>query len=183
MTSTQLTAFWSSEDQESGVAEYQYAIGTLPCAVDVMDWKSAGVNTSVTETGLSLENGKTYFFSVKAKNGAGLWSEVGYADGITVDSSAPVITHTPKTRAQKRTKIVFQAKVSETGSGLDSVWLGLTYFDSSQEQLSMTKPLNKDYYQAVLPRNKVKKDITYSLKAKDKAGNVANIGPYRIKVR
>lgn len=183
VTSTQLTAFWSSEDKESGIAEYQYAIGTLPGATDVVNWKSAGINTSVTETNLSLQNGKTYYFAIKARNGAGLWSEVGYSDGIIVDSSAPVITHTPKTRAQKRRPIVFRAKVSETGSGLDSVWLGLTYFDSSQEQLSMTKPLNKDYYQAVLPRNKAKKDITYSLKAKDKAGNLASVGPYRIKVR
>ena len=85
----QLYVSWSSSDPESGIAEYQYAIGTEKDATDVLGWTSAGTNLSVTVTGLTLQNGKTYYFSVKARNGAGLWSEVGYSDGITVDTTAP----------------------------------------------------------------------------------------------
>ena len=36
----------------------------------------------VTRTDLTLTNGYIYYFYVKAKNGAGLWSNVGVSDGI-----------------------------------------------------------------------------------------------------
>ena len=81
---TSLNATWSSSDPESGIVEYQYAIGTSPRDTDVVDWTSAGTATEATRTGLNLILGATYYFSVKAKNGKGLWSEVGTSDGITV---------------------------------------------------------------------------------------------------
>jgi len=79
---TQLHASWSSSDADSGVAEYQYAIGTTSGGTDVVNWTSVGTDTSVTKTGLSLNAGTTYYFTVKAKNGSGLWSNVGNSDGI-----------------------------------------------------------------------------------------------------
>ena len=79
-----LHAIWSSSDSESGIAEYQYAISTSPGGTDVVDWTSAGTATEVTHSGLNLIIGGTYYFSVKAKNGKGLWSEIGTSDGITV---------------------------------------------------------------------------------------------------
>jgi|GEM_PF-1276320 len=88
---TQLHATWTSSDAESGVAEYQYAIGTSAGGTDVVDWTSAGTATSVTRTGLNLGVGSTYYFSVKAKNGEGLWSAVGSSNGIlVVEEETPV---------------------------------------------------------------------------------------------
>ena len=84
----QLYAVWVSNDPESGVAEYQYAIGTTPLGTDVAGWISTGTNTSVTHTGLSLLDGITYYFSVKARNGIGSWSDVGSSDGIMALSPA-----------------------------------------------------------------------------------------------
>jgi internalin A len=83
-STSQLHATWSSNDAESGIAEYHYAIGTSAGVTDVLGWTSTGTNTEVTKTGLSLAAGTKYFISVKAKNGAGLWSEVGTSNGITV---------------------------------------------------------------------------------------------------
>jgi uncharacterized iron-regulated membrane protein len=80
----QLHATWSSSDSESGIVEYQYAIGTSSGATDVVNWTSAGTDTSVTNTGLNLAAGTTYYVAVKAKNGAGVWSDVGVSDGIAV---------------------------------------------------------------------------------------------------
>lgn len=88
-SATQLHAMWSSSDPESGVAEYQYAIGTSPRGTDVVDWTSAGTDTEVTKTGLSLSWGTTYYFAVKAKNGSGMWSDVGTSNGITVLDATP----------------------------------------------------------------------------------------------
>ncbi|MDI6689748.1 MAG: S-layer homology domain-containing protein [Actinomycetota bacterium] len=79
-----LHASWASSDPQSGVVEYQYAIGTSPGVTDVVPWTSVGSSTSVTRTGLNLERGKTYYFVVKAKNGVGLWSAPGVSDGIMI---------------------------------------------------------------------------------------------------
>jgi hypothetical protein len=92
-STSQLHAGWSSSDAESGVAEYQYAIGTASGGTEVVNWTSVGTDTAVTKTGLTLSLGTTYYFGVKAKNGAGLWSAVGTSDGIEVvtTSQSPVV--------------------------------------------------------------------------------------------
>jgi protocatechuate 3,4-dioxygenase beta subunit len=94
-----LHASWSSGDPESGIAEYQYAIGTTSGGTDITDWTSVGSDTQETKTGLSLNVGTTYYFGVKAKNDAGLWSAVGVSDGIaviwtpdTTPPTTPVVT-------------------------------------------------------------------------------------------
>jgi beta propeller repeat protein len=81
-----LKASWSCSVPETGIVEYQYRIiqdsitGTV-----IKDWASTGTTASVTATGLNLQGGKIYYFGVKAKNGAGLWSNIGYSDGIKAD--------------------------------------------------------------------------------------------------
>ena len=89
---TQLHALWAAEDPESGIAEFQCAIGTAsadPGSGYIVDWKSAGTATEATETGLTLESGQTYYWYVKARNAAGLWSEAAASNGITVEMWLP----------------------------------------------------------------------------------------------
>ncbi|MBM4250107.1 MAG: hypothetical protein FJ149_11935, partial [Euryarchaeota archaeon] len=87
---TTLKASWSSSfDDISGVAEYRYAIGTTPNGTDVVGWTSAGTASSLSRKGLSLQNGGTYYITVRARNGAGLWSASATTDGITVDTTVP----------------------------------------------------------------------------------------------
>ena len=89
-SATQLHATWTSADPESGITEYQYLIrqdsttGTI-----IVNWTSTGTTASVTRTGLSLLQSKTYYIAVQAKNGARLWSAIGYSNGIKVDTTAP----------------------------------------------------------------------------------------------
>ncbi|MEN6416428.1 MAG: PQQ-binding-like beta-propeller repeat protein [Armatimonadota bacterium] len=86
---TSLYASWASSDGESGVVEYEMSVGTTPGEADIADWLSVGSAMSYTRTGLSLEDGVTYYVNVKAKNGAGNWSDVGSSDGILIDSTPP----------------------------------------------------------------------------------------------
>jgi hypothetical protein len=81
---TQLAASWTSQDPESGIREFQYAIGTTPGGTEVKTFTSTS-NNSVIVTGLSLQTGITYYFAVKAINNAGLISETGISDGIRYD--------------------------------------------------------------------------------------------------
>ncbi len=117
-TNTQLHASWYSKDDESGIREYQYAIGSAQGLRDILDWTSAGTSTSGTITGLNLQNGKTYYLSVKARNGGGLYSDIGYSDGITVDitpSSVPVVIDEGTYTTINKLSGNWQAEDSESG--------------------------------------------------------------------
>jgi len=94
---SQLYASWTSFDLESNISEYQYAIGTTSGGSNVVIWTSVGTDTEVTKTGLSLTLGQTYYFSVKAQNGVGIWSTVGNSDGITYQLPKIGITPTSLT--------------------------------------------------------------------------------------
>ena len=87
-----LSANWSSSfDENSGIDSYWYAIGTTPGGTDVQDWMSNGTDTSVTASGfVTLQNNVVYYFTVKAKNGAGLLSDPVSSDG-QIASLDPVI--------------------------------------------------------------------------------------------
>jgi hypothetical protein len=82
----QLVASWTAEDPESGIREFQYAIGTTPGGTDVKPFVSTTQN-SVVVTGLNLQSGTTYYFAVRAVNSLGLASDIGVSDGIRYDSS------------------------------------------------------------------------------------------------
>ncbi len=86
---TQLHAFWQSQDPESGIIEYQYAIGTTQGGTDTVGWTSVGTQTEITRAGLNLVQNTTYYFSTKAKNRAELWSNVGSSNGIKVLVPSP----------------------------------------------------------------------------------------------
>nr|MDA8132504.1 hypothetical protein [Elusimicrobiota bacterium] len=87
---TQLSANWTAAaDAQSGVAKYWYAIGTTVGGTEVLGWTDNGVGLSVTRTGLTLTDGTTYYFSVKAENGSGLQSGAVNSNGQTVDTTAP----------------------------------------------------------------------------------------------
>lgn len=118
-STTTLHARWSASDPESGIAAYQYGIGTLPGSADVINWTSAGLATEVTRTGLNLTNGSTYYFTVKSKNGVGTWSSAGNSDGIVVDNTCKYsVTVSLKNAPNPSTfgqAVVFTATVTSSG--------------------------------------------------------------------
>lgn len=117
---SQLHAVWSGSDAESGIDEYQVAVGTTPGGTDVVPFTSVGTATEVTRGGLSLSPGQTYFISVKALNGVGLWSAAGTSDGIGVPPPAGTVAEAKSfadgTAVQLRGRIV-SAKIGS------SVWV------------------------------------------------------------
>jgi hypothetical protein len=79
-----LTAEWSSDDPESTIDRYQYAIGLTPGGAEVINWTFTTL-TETTRTGLTLIAGQTYYVSVKARNEGGLWSVAG-STGVVAGS-------------------------------------------------------------------------------------------------
>ncbi len=94
-STTKLHASWASTDEQSSIVENQYAIGTTEGATNIVGWTLTGTEQQITKDGLSLTEGETYYFAVKVKNAADLWSGVGASDGITIDSSVPTAPGTP----------------------------------------------------------------------------------------
>ena len=79
---TEISANWlPSSDPNSDLQRYWYAIGTSSGATDVVGWTDNWINDTVTHSGLALTEGVTYYFSVFAENGAGLFSDTIYSDG------------------------------------------------------------------------------------------------------
>ncbi len=86
---SQLSANWASfSDAVSGVAYYQYSIGTSAGGTQLVSWTSTS-DTTVTKTGLTLQSGTTYYFNVKAVDFAGNESSVVSSSGQMV---APSLT-------------------------------------------------------------------------------------------
>lgn len=88
-SSTTLHASWSANDAESGIARYEYAIGTTAGGEELIPFTDAGNAVQITHSDMILTNGARYYFSVRAVNGAGLVSGVGVSDGILVDYTPP----------------------------------------------------------------------------------------------
>jgi hypothetical protein len=91
-STTSLSASWSSSDSESGIREYQYAIGTSAGASNIVPFTTTSTNFVVVN-GLTLTAGSTYYFSVRAVNNDGLVSAVGSSDGIVINTA---VTFTPR---------------------------------------------------------------------------------------
>ncbi|MFA6448244.1 MAG: YCF48-related protein [bacterium] len=85
-----LAANWTpSVDLQSGIGRYWYAIGTAPGAADITPWTDAGAPAGVVKSGLSLTDGQTYYFSVKAENNVGMLSAAANSNGQTIDATPP----------------------------------------------------------------------------------------------
>ncbi|OGS20210.1 MAG: hypothetical protein A3J83_08750 [Elusimicrobia bacterium RIFOXYA2_FULL_40_6] len=91
----QLSANWTAgDDVETGIKRYWYGIGTAAGERNILDWIDNGTQTFVTatRTNLSLIRGVTYYFTVRAENGQGLFSEPANSDGQCVDTNPSYIS-------------------------------------------------------------------------------------------
>jgi subtilisin family serine protease/N-acetylneuraminic acid mutarotase len=77
-STTSAAASWSATDAESGINLYSYSLGTSASGTEVVNWTTTPL-TTVVRSGLNLLAGQRYYFSVKARNMAGLWSPAASA--------------------------------------------------------------------------------------------------------
>ncbi|NLW48613.1 MAG: PKD domain-containing protein [Firmicutes bacterium] len=80
---------WSPVDPESGTT-YEWALLDNDQDLNNVTWNLGPDNFRVRLNDFTQEHGHTYYFAVKATNGAGLAS-IALSDGIMVDATAPLI--------------------------------------------------------------------------------------------
>jgi hypothetical protein len=89
---TTLSANWTEfEDELSGIAFYEYAIGIGSDDTSFVGWTTTGLNTFYSRDDLTLEVDTVYYHSVRARDVVGNISDPIVSDGITVDQSPPAL--------------------------------------------------------------------------------------------
>ena len=79
---------WEGSDDLSGIMGYEVALGTSPGASDLVAWTDVGMDISTDLIGLTLEDGSTYYGSVRTMDLAGNTAEVN-GNGVIVDTTPP----------------------------------------------------------------------------------------------
>lgn len=77
-----ISASWRFQDEQSGVLNHRWGIGTTPYSTNVREYESVGLSQRARATGLELAHNVTYYISVLVENGAGLVANVT-SDGVT----------------------------------------------------------------------------------------------------
>ncbi|MCL6591947.1 MAG: PKD domain-containing protein, partial [Firmicutes bacterium] len=115
---------WEGKDVTSGIVEYRYAVGSDRGATDLtggwISLKTSDTSISFYRDDLPLGDKHSCYISVKAKNGAGLWSEVYKTDAIRTDLTPPVITKLEYGSGYLRSRdtiktIIWEANDPDTG--------------------------------------------------------------------
>lgn len=123
LSNSELKVSMVASDAESGIAEYRLSLGTLEDINSVFSDRvvmSSGGVEHINLTGLNLEEGQVYIFTVSAVNQAGIVSMVSTSDGIMVDSKPPAVQ---SVKVQGRyltdgTRLVFDWTSAPTPSGI-----------------------------------------------------------------
>ena len=77
-------------DPESDIAGYEICLGSIQGECDEIDFRSVGHSTTHTLTGLGLRHQEMYYVTVKAKNKAGLATQVTSSE-IKIDVTLPKV--------------------------------------------------------------------------------------------
>lgn len=87
-STTEISANWTGFLDNSGtITEYEWAIGTTMGGTEVQTWTSNDDATVATNSAVVLQEGMTYFCSVRAYDPAGNVSQVASSNGVQIENS------------------------------------------------------------------------------------------------
>ena len=87
---TSVVASWTATDDESGIIGYKYAVGSTPGGTDLVNWTGT-TEESGAITIPSQSIGASVYVSVKAENGAKVWSDVATSGAIKVAKAVATV--------------------------------------------------------------------------------------------
>jgi spore germination protein YaaH len=180
-TSTLSANFAASSDPNSGIIDYEYAIGTSPGSTDIRSFTSTSAALSFSASGLSLINGITYYVTIRAKNAAGLYSTLASSDGITINVLLPLtfIDFTAKKINKHQVELNFTT-TDETN--VEKIELMYSYDGVNFENLQTFQPKNNvnqiNTYTFIHNKDTKNKTIYYKVLSIDYSSNII-VSPIR----
>ena len=89
-STTMLQASWDGfADNLSGIADYEYGVGSASLQTDIQDWISVDLDTFMLNSSFTLDNSDTYYVSIRAIDSVGNVSDAISTDGIIADHEGP----------------------------------------------------------------------------------------------
>ena len=90
---TTMSAVWTGfSDALSGLASYEYSIGTEAGGAQALSWTDVGLDTFMINSTLTLESGYQYFVNIRAIDQAGNTSSTASSNGVNTDNIPPEVT-------------------------------------------------------------------------------------------
>ncbi|MDC0215353.1 T9SS type A sorting domain-containing protein [Candidatus Marinimicrobia bacterium] len=168
-------------DSLVGIASYEYAIGTASGDTNIVGWTNVGLDTSVSDTGLALLHGYTYYGSVRAIDVFGHISAAGISDGIRVDTYNPTVG-VPKEggmedldyQGPSDTLAIYWVGQDPFARELSHYEYGLGTSLGALDEINWTDNGAQSF--VVIPNFDLQHEVTYysSVRAYDMAGNMSN---------
>ena len=90
-TDNSLTVTVNYSEQESGIAQMEYFVYETATSNSPIVAQNSVPSAHVTFLGLNLQNDERYFVGIRLTNGAGATTNIVYSDGITINTTIPVI--------------------------------------------------------------------------------------------
>lgn len=154
-TTTDFKIEWKSIEDDTEIVAYRYAIGTSRGGTEITNgWQYVSTNQEIYSRVLKLDlnHNQRYYLTVQSKNIAGLWSELGYDDGVIADLTSPLIpvleyNNNYITSLEEIRNITWESDDPETGitgyryqvvqskEGLD--WTGIEEYETTKKQLTI----------------------------------------------
>ena len=90
---TTMSANWTGfSDALSGLASFEYSIGSEAGGTQVSGWTNIAQDTSMIDSSLTLLSGYQYFVNIRAIDQAENTSSVASSNGVNTDNIPPEIT-------------------------------------------------------------------------------------------
>ena len=145
-------ASWSGfSDAGSGIASYEYALGSDSSLVDVIGFISAGSDQSIMLSELALTHGDHYQFSVRAIDMVGNVSDTSTSNGFMVDEFAgppqitsmsidtlSIVNSTTDTQIEIEFSEPLQSHHVELGANIQSGYAVASVYSEDPPKLSLT---------------------------------------------
>ena len=89
---TTMSAIWTGfSDALSGLASYEYSIGTQAGGTQGASWTNVAMDTSMIDSSLTLSSGLQYFVNIRAIDRAGNASSAASSNGVNTDNIPPEV--------------------------------------------------------------------------------------------
>jgi len=159
---------WSASDT-SGITGYSYILDQTASTTPDNTSEGTGTTTSYTDKA----NG-TWYFHIRAKDGAGNWGSTTHKT-VKIDVSAPTVDLTAPTDGASVSGVVdVTATASDTPSGVSKVEF---YVDSDKKSEDTTSPYSYSWDASTLSGSH-----TVAVKSYDQAGNASSLHTHTVNV-